>query len=45
MYMIWNGGAKPRVFLNSLILCAFGSFLFGYHVHEKAILIILLPLV
>lgn len=32
------------MFLASVTACGFGSFLFGYHVHEKAILIILVPL-
>ncbi|KAG8196098.1 hypothetical protein JTE90_007836 [Oedothorax gibbosus] len=38
---------KPKsfkVFLDSIVLCSFSSFLFGYHVHEKAILLIILPL-
>ncbi|OZJ04501.1 hypothetical protein BZG36_02251 [Bifiguratus adelaidae] len=31
-------------FLASLTLCGFASFLFGWHVHEKAILLILIPI-
>ncbi|CEG78607.1 Putative Alpha-1,3-glucosyltransferase [Rhizopus microsporus] len=30
-------------FLSSLILCAFATYLFGWHVHEKAIMIVLIP--
>ncbi|KAI8350594.1 glycosyltransferase family 57 protein [Choanephora cucurbitarum] len=30
-------------FLASLTLCGFASYLFGWHVHEKAIMIVLLP--
>ncbi|TPX59052.1 hypothetical protein PhCBS80983_g02703 [Powellomyces hirtus] len=36
--------ATPATFLDSLILCGFGSYLFGWHVHEKAILLVLVPL-
>ncbi|PRT53277.1 Dolichyl pyrophosphate Glc1Man9GlcNAc2 alpha-1,3-glucosyltransferase [Wickerhamiella sorbophila] len=30
-------------FLGSLTLCGFASFLFGWHVHEKAIMIVIVP--
>jgi alpha-1,3-glucosyltransferase len=34
---------KPANFLPAITLTAYSSFLFGWHVHEKAILLILIP--
>ncbi|CAL8265598.1 unnamed protein product [Merluccius merluccius] len=41
---VWLRPCGARGFLRCVVLCALGSFMFSWHVHEKAILMAVLPL-
>lgn len=43
--LMHTGKRSAPLFMKSVTLAAFTSFIFGWHVHEKAIIVVLLPMV
>ena len=45
LYRVWCKQAwGMQGFLRALVVCAYAAYMFGWHVHEKAVLLITIPL-
>ncbi|KAL1110090.1 hypothetical protein AAG570_008168, partial [Ranatra chinensis] len=44
LWKLWHSPGNPLHFVRCLVICSGCAFMFGWHVHEKAILMVIIPL-